>query len=588
MNTMTAKGTLPSRREQSLSLYRHFFGAYPLRVAWMIGFMVVAGLAEGVGVLTLIPILRIAEGAEGDLDPVSSALIAVIRSVGLEPTLPILLGFVVLTVTVKAVMLQLANTQVGYVIAGVTRDLRIRLMQALFAARWSYFGERRVGLFSNAMTVETDRTAATYRESAQVVAAILQMMAYLAVALAISWRLAVAAAGVGAVLTWVARRFMEQSHRAGAERTSGTKSLASRLIDVLQGIKPLKAMGRQGLVWPLLEQEAQTIHRAQRLEISATETLKALHEPILTLFLAIGMFLVLGVTQQPLSETLVLAFIFYRLVVHVNTLHLRYQIMLAGEASLRSLMGEMEAAEAHREVATGKRSIAGVAQGIRLEDVHFAYADDEPVLRGVNLEIPAGSFVAIHGRSGAGKTTLVDLLVRLHEPRQGRILVDGIPLEEVDLDVWRKQIGYVPQETLLFNTSILENLTLGESSYSPRDAEEALRMADAWDFVEARPEGLNASVGERGTGLSGGQRQRLAIARALLGHPSVLILDEVTTSLDPETEQAICATLKHLAGAITIVSISHQPALRAIADIVYRIDNGRVEIVDEFIGSAKA
>ena len=144
-------------------------------------------------------------------------------------------------------------------------------------------------------------------------------------------------------------------------------------------------------------------------------------------------------------------------------------------------------------------------------------------------------------------------------------------MRDIDLRAWRRSIGYVPQETVLFHDTIMANVTLGDPRFSREQVERALRRAEAWDFVTALPAGMDALVGERGTRLSGGQRQRIAIARALILDPVLLILDEATTALDPETEAGIVETVSHLAGKVTVLSISHQPAMKRKADIVYRI-----------------
>jgi ATP-binding cassette subfamily C protein len=381
------------------------------------------------------------------------------------------------------------------------------------------------------------------------------------------------------VLTLLVRRFFRQSREAGQAQTTAGKNLSSRLVDVLQGIKPIKAMGREGLVWPLLEHETEALNLAKRSEVSAAETVKAFQEPTLTLFLAVGLFLVLEVAGQPLTSTVLMAFIFYRLVAHINTLQMRYQLVLAGESAFFSFQDEWEAASAQREGSGGPRAFQAISEGIRLENLSFGY-DQTPVLDGVNAFIPAGSFVAVHGESGSGKTTLADLIVGLHRPDQGRILVDGTPLEEFDLTTWRRAIGYVPQEMLLFTESIFLNVTLGDPSFSHADAEEALRLAGAWEFVKEKPGGLDHPMGHSGALLSGGQRQRIALARALVGKPSLLILDEVTTALDPATELEICDTLQGLPGGVTILSISHQTAMREAADLVFTMRNGRLETLE--------
>jgi ATP-binding cassette subfamily C protein len=178
------------------------------------------------------------------------------------------------------------------------------------------------------------------------------------------------------------------------------------------------------------------------------------------------------------------------------------------------------------------------------------------------------------GPSGAGKTTIADLIIGLLRPQLGQILIDNVPLEQIDLRQWRRMIGYVPQEAFLLHDTVLWNVTLGDPEVNEAAAEAALRAAGAWEFVAELPQQIHSSVAERGMALSGGQRQRIAIARALAHGPRLLILDEVTSSLDPQSEAAICRTLRELRGRLTILAISHQAALVEAADRIYRIQNG--------------
>ena len=190
------------------------------------------------------------------------------------------------------------------------------------------------------------------------------------------------------------------------------------------------------------------------------------------------------------------------------------------------------------------------------------------------MTLPAGAFTAVVGSSGVGKTTVADLIIGLLRPQHGEVWIDDLPMRDVDATAWRGMIGYVPQETFLFHDSVMANVTLGDGGVSRAEVETALRRAEAWDFVAALPEGMDSVVGERGARLSGGQRQRIAIARALIRDPALLILDEATTALDPEAEAGIVATVRQLAGRVTVLSISHQPAMRAAADVVYRLERG--------------
>ena len=197
------------------------------------------------------------------------------------------------------------------------------------------------------------------------------------------------------------------------------------------------------------------------------------------------------------------------------------------------------------------------------------------MLEDLTLEIPAGCITAIIGGSGAGKTTLTDLLTGLIQPQSGCVRIDGVPLPELDLTRWRHMIGYVPQEILVLHDSVRVNVTLGDPDLSDADVERALQEAGALEFVARLPEGLATSMGERGTLFSGGQRQRIAIARALVHRPKLLILDEATAALDPATEAGVWEAVERLRGKTTVVAISHQPALAGVADRIYRIEDLR-------------
>ena len=197
-----------------------------------------------------------------------------------------------------------------------------------------------------------------------------------------------------------------------------------------------------------------------------------------------------------------------------------------------------------------------------------------PAVRGIDMAIEKNEYLAIMGPSGSGKTTIVDLLIGLLRPKQGEILIDDVKLEQIHLRKWRHMIGYVPQESWLLHDTVLNNVTLGDTKLTHDDAKYALQAAGAWDFVQAMPQGIYSTVGERGGKISGGQRQRIAIARAIVHRPKLLILDEATTALDHESEKGICDTLSQLRGALTILAISHQAAVLEVADQAYRLQAG--------------
>jgi ATP-binding cassette subfamily C protein len=246
--------------------------------------------------------------------------------------------------------------------------------------------------------------------------------------------------------------------------------------------------------------------------------------------------------------------------------------MVASESAFWALQQTIDESAREAEVyGTGRAPT--LDRRIELRGVDFTYGD-RPILRDASLSIDNGEVVAILGPSGAGKTTIADLVLGLVRPQRGEVYLDGVALADVDLAAWRHMVGYVPQEMLLLHESVLLNVTLGDPSLSPDDAEQALRAAGAWEFVCELPQGMDTPLGERGARVSGGQRQRIAIARALVHHPKLLILDEATASLDPANEAAIHETVRSLRGHTAILAISHQPALLEIADRVYRLSDG--------------
>jgi len=213
---------------------------------------------------------------------------------------------------------------------------------------------------------------------------------------------------------------------------------------------------------------------------------------------------------------------------------------------------------------------------VKFENVSFGYAKDKPVLRGLTFTVPAGAVVAIVGPTGAGKSSMVTLVARFYDPDNGRITIDGVDLRDVKLDSLRTQISFVFQETYLFSASVTNNIGYGRPNISFGEIESAARFAQAHEFIEKLPQGYDTMLGERGTNLSGGQRQRLAIARAIVTNPRVLILDDATAAVDPETEDLIRRGMKFVMRGRTTFIIAHRISTVKQADLVIVIENGRI------------
>jgi ATP-binding cassette subfamily C protein len=554
----------------------YFLRAYPGRTILMTALLFLGGLAEGVGLLTLLPLLDLAVGTDAAAQSEMSQRIAgLLQIAGIAPTLGTLILLLVIAMCLKGFMVWLAMRQVGYTVAQVAMDLRLRLMRALMEAEWSYFSRYPTGHFTNAISTEAHRATLSYRMGCAALAGVVQVVIYSAVVFVVSWRVAVAGLVIGTLVVIALRRFIRVGRAAGLAQTEVMKSLVARLTDAVPGIKPIKAMAREHHLLPLLEQETDGYRLAQQRQVLAAETLHAWREPILVVIIGVGLYGLITQGNQPMSSILILAVLFYRLLQTMNNVQAMYQDMTHGESALHSIREHTERAEHAREVTSGTEFPPPLLEGIRLDRVTFRYGE-RAILDDVTVDFPVGKFIAITGPSGAGKTTLVDLAIGLLRPDAGAVLVDGVDLARLDAKAWRRMLGYVPQEILLFHGTVFHNVTLGDNSIERSRVEAALRASGAWDFVSALRDGMDQVVGERGSKLSGGQRQRIAIARALLGRPKVLILDEGTAALDPATEAEIKATLRRLTPEVTVIAISHQPALSEVADLVYEVANGGV------------
>jgi ABC-type multidrug transport system fused ATPase/permease subunit len=218
----------------------------------------------------------------------------------------------------------------------------------------------------------------------------------------------------------------------------------------------------------------------------------------------------------------------------------------------------------------------GSAREVIFKGIHFSYRTGREVLHGIDLQIPAGTSLALVGPTGAGKTTLATLVARFHDPTSGEVLLDGVPLPQISLKDLRREVGVVTQEPFLFQATIRENLELGKPDATDVEIEKVLRAACALEFVQALADGWNSKVGERGVRLSAGERQRLSIARALLKDPPVLILDEATASVDTATEKQIQMALDHLLAGRTSIVVAHRLSTVRKADKIAVVESGRI------------
>jgi ATP-binding cassette subfamily C protein len=567
-----------------MRILKSFVRRYPKESILMLMAMLFAGLAEGLGLSALLPLFSVAIGkpTDGSLGG-SPAAERIVRegldTLGLPPTLEVLMLVIFLAIILKSGLLLLAKKRVGYTVAQVATDLRLELLRALLQSRWEFHLRQPVGTLANAMTTEAGRTSKAYESGATMIIFVIQVIILLIVAFLVSWKATVVALFGGLSILYILRSLIGKARRAGERQTKVMKSLTGQLVDSLQSIKPLKSMALENLAESVLAKETNKWNKALRKQVLSKEYLRAFSEPLRFAFLLLGLYAALLLLKLPVATLMVYVFLIGRILQQLGKVQDEYQKMVTFESAYDALKNKIKEAHADREVSPGTL-VPNLSHAVRLNHVSFAY-DKKQVLEDASFIFPAGQITAIVGPSGAGKTTVADLVIGLLRPDRGQILIDDLSLEQIDMHKWRRQIGYVPQESWLLHDTVLNNVTLGDPELTEDDAAAALRSAGAWEFVKKMSQGMNSIVGERGGKISGGQRQRIAIARALVHNPKLLILDEATTALDPANEMLICNALRELRGRLTILAISHQPALLEVADQAYRLHNAKAVLVTD-------
>ena len=488
--------------------------------------------------------------------------------------------FIVAVVALKSVFDFARSYLAARVEQGVARDLRNRVYGHLLELDLGFFGRTRTGQIVSRLThdVEQLRTLVT-SELIKSLKSVLEFAAAVCWMALISLRLTLAAFLVIPLTMVIWGPLVRRLRRDDRAVLNMAGEVGAHLQETVAGIRLVKSTASEGheraRFRSLTRGYFDTFLRAVRL--------RALAGPITELFVALGTGILLWygarmvVVEGSLTGGAFIGFIFlsarlYAPVKYLSKLPALIQPGLVGAERVFEFLD----APAEDQGRGGGEAFKGVRDGIRYRGVRLEYREGEPVLDDVSFDVPAGSVAAFVGPSGAGKTSIVDLLGRFYEPAAGSIEVDGTDIRRFSLASLRGGLGVVSQDTVLFHDTVRANIAYGMADVPDERIEEAARVAFAHDFVRCLPDGYDTVVGERGATLSGGQRQRIAIARAVLRDPPVLVLDEATSALDTESERLVQEAIGRLLAGRTVLVIAHRLSTVQRADLIVVVDGGRV------------
>lgn len=565
---------------RALKLLTHFLSPYPWVLPLVALLGTAASLAEGIGIGLLIPFLALLmEGAtpQGGFvaelaDGYASYFDPDIRLIAVSGTIVLLIVGKCLLNFAYVGLLTWAGTR-------VTHDLRTHLFDHFLSADYLTISRGTQGRQINALE------GACYRVGQATIAFLLMVInactafVFVALLVLISWQMtAVTLAGV--LLAGLATRaLVKRSERVGQNVETGSAALSESAMQALNGMRMIRIFGQEAREHARFSRASSQVRKAQLKLEFAWRAMQPLVD-LLYVPLLLGTLVIAWYAEVGLAVLMPFLFLVFRLQRYVRD----FDLFRVRVASYAPAVDEVAGLLAARDVArpqSGVRPFTGLRERIVFDRVGFIYdpGGGEPSRRAlddVSLEIRRGETVALVGASGAGKSTLINLLCRLADPTSGEIRVDGVPLAGIELTSWRRRIGFAGQDADLRPGTIRENIAYGEPDAGFERVREAAIQAHIHAFVESLPEGYETPVGVRGTQLSGGERQRIALARALLRTPEILILDEATNAVDNVTEAAIRRSLTGLAGRVTTIIIAHRLSSTRRADRIVVMHEGRI------------
>ena len=548
-----------------------------LRLAVLLCLVTIAfSILEGVNIGLLIPLLESVQSQ----DPVgahwiSRSFASLFGSLGVDinlNTMLLALGILILVISgLKYFRLILAaKAQVD-----LTVWVRSKNMETLLNADMSYFHQQRVGVLSDTLTTQANRSGNSLFMITEIAANVGVIITYVVAAFLISPVLTAVALGTLAVVTFTMQWHISNAKSLGTARFDSEVELQAAALENLSGIHVVKSFIVEPLRWLDFTKRAEVVRENQYRLVRNQSQMSVLQE--LALFAMIGLIVFVGVSVLSLTIPVIGALLFtlYRLAPRVSGTNNRRQQLVANLASLHQV-NQILTEATQPKITNGERVLAGLDRGIELKKVSFSYNGSPPVLQDTSFTIEKGRMTAIVGASGAGKTTLIDMILRFYDPIEGSVLVDGVDLRELDLASWRSFIGVVSQDTFLFNESVANNIALGRPDATNERVRDAATRAYADEFIQQLPDGYDTIIGDRGWNLSGGQRQRISLARAILKDPEILILDEATSSLDSESERLIQEYMHLKRGSCTMVVVAHRMSTIHDADKIVVLQDGKI------------
>ena len=561
-------------------LYK-FAKPYPgwIILSILLGFS--GALFNGIGVTLIVPVLLRFLGQEIDFKDSPLLLKAIMHPFDNVPEnyrLGLMAGAIVLTITLKNAATYASSLTSSTLSRRITADIRQTGVKLLLDVDIDYYSKMKVGDLINRLGVETGRAASAFRHLIKLAILAITILVFIAILLSTSWKLTIAATLLLAVIMVVNQYAIIRSKKFGKQLSEISKGYSIAILETLNGVRLVKSTGNEN-------KEFQRIKKLIKNREAADFKSQANSEAIAPMSEVLGIVALLGIVflsriifkdqlSSLLPRILIYLFVLLRVLPLLSQLN-TVRSNLANTSPSVAVIAEFLDLTNKPLMDSGDIYFTHLKKGIHFESLSFNYPNhDKLILQDVDLYLPRGTTLALVGGSGAGKSTLADLLPRFYDPTSGKITVDDTDLREFNLPSLRKAMGIVSQDTFLFNDSVKNNIAYGKPEASDEEVISAAKRANAYEFITKLAQGFETIIGDRGVMLSGGQRQRLAIARALLQNPDILILDEATSALDTVSERLVQEAIDDLSRDRTTLVIAHRLSTVQKADQISVLDQG--------------
>lgn len=559
---------------KTLQLVWTFYKKYPLLFILNILMLTFVCFVQVASTLLIAPVIDVFINPEfKDVSSITQRLFRLFNLLNISVTKTnILILFLLFNIFLGASII-VANWLILKTQFAMVKSLAIETFNAFFSASWHFFSTQHYGSIINTLTREIDRVRAAFASVGSMLSDILRAVFYVAVPFYISWELTVIAVVLGCLFVLPFMFLNRVSYKLGKGGTVASNKVMELIHESLNAAKVILGLGNHKLYMRRFNEVFGERCNYEMKTYALQSALPKIFEPLGWVVIIITMYISSEYYELTIAEMGIIGYAFLRLLPMIKGFTSLKHLIVTLYPSYEQI-ARMNRLACENIQKTGNVIFNGIDDGFEYKGVSFSYPGHNPVLNDINMTIKKGAMTAIVGESGSGKSTLIDLLIGFYRPDKGEILADKKPLQEFDIYSFRHHIGYVPQDTVLFNDTVKNNLLWSNDKATEKEIVEVCKLANADEFIMNLSDGYDTVVGERGVRLSSGECQRIALARALLRKPELLILDEATSALDSRSELLIKGAIDNIVHKTTLVVIAHRLSTIVNADLIYVLQKG--------------